>query len=165
MSRLSLETAAVLSLLLGAWVGIVSFVGPVFGFSGDGTSSWQWNLAHAALFFAPGVGAFVAGLLAIVGTMRARPAIIGLAGLFAAACGSWLIVGPVAWPVLKGTAFFRTGVLPIREFAYWIGYALGPGGLLIALGAFILGRDRFRLPQRATRMGDIASDPTGIEAS
>jgi hypothetical protein len=28
----------------------------------------------------------------------------------------------------------------MRELAYWIGYSLGPGTLLAALGAFVLGR-------------------------
>lgn len=144
LPRLSLETAGVLTFLLGAWAGIIPFVGPIFGFSADGTGSWHWNLAHAVLFLAPGAAACFAGLLAMISAAGGMRGLLGFAGVLAAACGGWLIVGPVAWPVLQGVAFFRTGAPALREFAYWIGYSLGPGALLLALGAFIVGRDRFQ---------------------
>lgn len=143
LPRPSLEVAGLLTLLLGAWAGIVAYVGPSFGFSADGASAWSWTFAHGMLFLLPGAGAFLAGALTMMGAATDRKAVLGFAGLLAAVCGAWLVVGPVAWPVLGHAAFFRTVPSGTRDLDYWIGYALGPGGLLIALGAFILGRDRY----------------------
>ncbi len=128
------EMAGLLIALLGAWSGIVPFVGPTFGFSADGSGSWYWNLSHALLFLAPGAAALVGGILIVLGRRGAQAA----GGLLAAVAGAWLVVGALVWPIFYGTFF--VGASPIREFAYWIGYSLGPGGLLIGLGAFTLGR-------------------------
>jgi hypothetical protein len=151
--RLSLETAGFLTLLLGAWVGVVAYVAPSFGLSADGTASWTWSLAHSLLFLAPGIGAFLAGLIIMAeapSTGPSRGFLIGFGGLLAALCGAWLVVGPVAWQALEGTAFFIPATTATRELAYWIGYALGPGGLLLALGAFVLGRPHASLAVTAT---------------
>jgi hypothetical protein len=136
----SLAMAGLLTLLLGAWGGIVPFVGPLFGFSGDGSGSWRWSLAHALLSLAPGAVTVAAGALVMLsGRALYRPGGLKMGGLLAAVCGAWFVVGPVAWPVLEHTSFF-VGASPIHELAYWVGYALGPGTLLAALGAFVLGR-------------------------
>lgn len=140
--RLSIEIAGFMTLLLGAWSGIVAFVGPLFGFSADGAGSWTWNLAHSLLFLVPGAVASLAGLVIMIEGLTTGPArrvLLGFGGLLAAICGAWLVVGPLAWPALEGRGFF-TGATPLRELAYWIGYSLGPGALLLAFGAFILGR-------------------------
>jgi hypothetical protein len=134
-NTVSIRNAGLLVMLLGAWSGIVSFVGPTFGFSADGTGSWDWNLAHGLLFLVPGAAAFVAGLVLMLGDRSLR----GMAGLLAALSGAWLVVGPLAWRVLEGSTFF-VGASPLRSLAYWVGYSLGPGALLIGFGAFALGR-------------------------
>jgi hypothetical protein len=139
----SIETAGLLILLVGAWGGIVPFVGPLFGFSGDGSRSWTWNLPHALLSLAPGAAAVLAGLLVMAAGGRLLRPGLKLGGLLAAVCGAWFVVGPVAWPVLEHTRVF-VGAAPLREFAYWVGYSLGPGVLLAALGAFVLGRPSLR---------------------
>lgn len=138
-SALSIETAGLLIVLIGAWGGIVPFVGPLFGFSGDGSTAWQWNMAHALMSLTPGAVAVAAGLLVMLaGGAFYRPGGLVLGGLFAALCGAWLVIGPVAWPVLEHTTFF-VGARPVRELAFWVGYSLGPGALLVGLGAFALG--------------------------
>jgi hypothetical protein len=140
---LGVEMAGLLILLLGAWGGIVPYVGPVFGFSGDGTASWTWSLSHSLLFLLPGAVAFVTGaFIMFEGAVRPRGrALLAMGGFVAAVCGAWFIVGPLAWRALYGTNFF-VGASGLRELAYWVGYALGPGGLLVALGAFVFGRAR-----------------------
>jgi hypothetical protein len=150
--RMSIETAGLFTLLLGAWAGIVSYIGPIFGFSGDGAGSWTWDLAHGLLFLAPGAAACLTGLLIMIeglSTSRARRALLAMGGLVTIACGAWLVVGTLAWRALEGPAFFL-GASPLRELEYWIGYSLGPGGLLLALGSFVLGR---------SRVGSAAIDP------
>ncbi|MGB9111910.1 MAG: hypothetical protein WCF24_04195 [Acidimicrobiales bacterium] len=142
MPRLSVEMAGALAGAFGAWGGIVPFVGPIFGFSADGTPSWTWNLQHAVLFLAPGAAAFVGGLAIIVGSRWALGRYVGLAlaGALVAVAGAWFIVGPLAWPVLHNASVFTTSSSALRSLEYWIGYSLGPGGILIALGSFAFAR-------------------------
>lgn len=143
-SGLSNESAGLLVVLLGAWGGIVPFVGPIFGFSADGSASWSWDLPHALLNLVPGAVAVAGGLLAIaVGqpVSRSRRALLAIGGLVAAVCGAWFVIGPVAWPVLAHARVF-VNARPLTELAYWIGYSLGPGALLIGMGAFLFGRPR-----------------------
>ena len=139
--RLTLETAAFLTFIIGGWAGIIPFVGPSFGFSGDGTGSWHWSLAHSLLFLVPGATACLMGFLAMVGAAAGSRMMLRGMGLIVATCGAWLVVGPLAWPVLKNSSVFVASS-PLREFAYWVGYSLGTGGLLLALGAFMFGSAR-----------------------
>jgi hypothetical protein len=139
----ALGTVGFLIVLLGAWAGIVPFVGPSFGFSGDGSSSWMWNLPHALLWVAPGAVAVWCGLMmlglvprAISGFGRLGSAALGT---ITAACGAWLVIGPSAWPVLEHSAGVFVPASPLRELAYLIGYSLGPGILLVLFGAFAIG--------------------------
>ncbi len=141
MPRLSVEMAGVLACAFGAWGGIVPFVGPIFGFSADGTPSWTWNLAHTILWLIPGAVAFVGGL-AIIARGRSvlgRHVGLAVAGALVAIAGAWFVVGPLAWPVLKSASVFSP-TSALRAFEYWIGYSLGPGGILIALGSFSFAR-------------------------
>jgi len=56
----------VLLVCVGAWGGVVAFVGPTFSFeTGATTTAWVWNQTHATLYLAPGVAAMVGGLLLI----------------------------------------------------------------------------------------------------
>jgi hypothetical protein len=139
--RLSIEMAGLLIVLLGAWGGIVPYVGPLFGFSGDGSGAWRWTFSHALLNLAPGAVALAFGLLIMVAcrSLAGRP-VLALAGLVVAVCGAWFIIGPLAWPVMRSGAAYFVGARPLRELAFWIGYSLGPGSLLIGLGAFAIGR-------------------------
>lgn len=142
--RLGTEMAGFLLMLLGAWGAIVPYVGPVFGFSGDGTASWTWNLAHSLLFLVPGVVAFFLGLAIMLEGRMAYPGrgtSLAVLGFMAVVCGAWFVVGPFAWPALEGTSFFVAGS-PLRELAYWVGYSVGPGGLMMALGAYVMGEAR-----------------------
>jgi hypothetical protein len=142
MPRLSVEMAGALACAFGAWGGIVPFVGPIFGFSADGTASWTWNLTHAVLFLVPGAAAFVGGLAIITAgrTTFGRHVGLAAAGALVAIAGAWFVVGPLAWPVLHSTSFFGPASTALRDFEYWIGYSLGPGAILIALGSFAFAR-------------------------
>jgi hypothetical protein len=154
MPRLSVEMAGVLACAFGAWGGIVPFVGPIFGFSADGTSAWTWNLSHALLFLAPGTVALLGGLAIIVGgrAVLGRHVGLALAGALVAIAGAWFVVGPLAWPVLEGASIFSPSSA-LRVFEYWIGYSLGPGGILIALGSFAFARPTPLVPKTPVNSG------------
>jgi hypothetical protein len=140
---LGVGTLGVLTLLVGAWGGIVPFVGPLFGFSGDGTMAWYWNLPHALLWLAPGAVACAAGLVMLGALPRAmagfgRIGVFG-AGLVAALCGAWFVVGPEAWPVMVRSAGVFAPGGAMHAFVRQIGYSFGPGVLLLAFGALAMG--------------------------
>lgn len=134
--------AGLLVLVIGAWSGIVPFVGPLFGFNGTGTPAWHWDLAHALLWACPGGVALLCGLAML---SRAPSASSGRSrlgssgpGFLAACCGAWLVVGPVAWRALEGWVPIRHAG-PVRELLYYVGYSFGPGVLLVLLGGVALG--------------------------
>lgn len=131
-----------LLLLVGAWAGIVPFVGPIFGYNATGGGKWLWNLTHALLWLAPGAVAVLVGLAMMVragrvgaGLSRALPL---WGGFLAACCGAWLVIGPLAWRLLEGRYPFRTAS-PFRELVNQIGYSFGPGALLVLFGGLAMG--------------------------
>jgi hypothetical protein len=130
------------ALLVAAWAGIVPFVGPVFGFSADGSASWTWNQVHALGAVVPGAVGIVACVIVMV--CARRPMGLQSAGSLATAgfilflCGAWLAVVPVVWPVLVGTYFHAAS--PSMTLAHWMGYSAGPGVLLAGFGGLFMGR-------------------------
>jgi hypothetical protein len=138
----SLVLLGLVTLLLGAWGGIAPFVGPAFGYRPAGRSSWHWTEAHGLLAVAPGAVAVVVGLLlmgvapwVIAGRGRLRLLVLGTVLL---ACGSWFVVGPTAWPVVHGGAYFHGGS-PLHVLVDRIGASFGPGVLLATCGGIALG--------------------------
>jgi len=138
-----LAVIGVLSLMIGAWGGVVPFVAPSFGLSAAGTVSWYWNLQHSLLWVMPGALATVCGLamLGIIPRAYAGFGRLGSAvtGLVVAVCGAWFVIGPLAWPVLERSGGVFVPASPIRELGYQVGYSLGPGVLLAMLGTFAMG--------------------------
>ena len=154
-------------MLAAAWGAIVPFLGPAIGFSGDGTASWTWSLTHAVLGLVPGAIAFGIGLLlvveapsVVVGRGRAS---ITTVGLVAVACGAWLVIGPLAWAVIDNTRPYFVGAGPLRELAYQVGYALGPGIIVVACGAYAVGwASRHR--EVAPPIDGVAPEPLPVAA-
>jgi hypothetical protein len=123
--------------LLGAWGAIVPYVGPTFGYpepAGSNQAAWQWTAASWQFHLVPGVVAVVAGLLLMSGA-----SVGGLLGLLA---GAWFIVGPevrLAWASHVHAGALPTGASKWMQALTPIGYHLGTGLLMCALGAFALG--------------------------
>jgi hypothetical protein len=142
-SLAGLGSGSVAMVILGAWAGIVVFVGPAFGYSIDGSGSWQWNAAHGWLHFGPGVTAVVAGVIAMGSLPRLVAgrgrAVSKLAGALAIVSGAWLVVGPTAWPAMVSGAHVWALTTALRNLADQIGANLGPGVLLIIIGSFAVG--------------------------
>jgi hypothetical protein len=137
----SLGTVGLLTVALGAWVGICPFVGPLF-LNAFGVPSWTWNLTNALVWLAPGALCVVLGMAMMA---RASATRIGAGGkghlgtgLLVGCSGAWLLIAPIAWPVAEA----RFAIVPStawREFLYWVAYAFGPGALLVLLGGIAMG--------------------------
>jgi hypothetical protein len=138
----SLGAVGLVALVVSAWGGIIPYVGPAFGFSGDGLGSWHWNLSHAVLALIPGAIGFLFAL-SLMGRTAAGATLrrVGLTfgGLIAIASGAWFVIGPMAWPVLVNGGHYFVTSSPLGELEYQVGYALGPGLILAACGAFAMG--------------------------
>jgi hypothetical protein len=139
----SLIVVGVIIALVAAWGGIVAYVGPTFGFSGDGSAAWRWTSSHLFLALLPGILGLVAGLLLICvapltaeGRGRADLVLLGGATIVG---GAWFAVGPWAWPVLRSVGPYFVVATPFRVLTFELGYALGPGLVLMACGGFVIG--------------------------
>jgi hypothetical protein len=142
---LGMLTAGIGAVLVGAWAGIVPFVGPTFGYTLGASAAWRVTSDHVYLQLAPGAAGVVAGLVClgfVPGRDRAPfwRGVAVVAGLSAAAAGAWLVIGPDAYTVLRHVgANGRT--LPTRSLAglvTQVGYYLGPGVLLAVFGGMAL---------------------------
>jgi hypothetical protein len=143
LGRIGLGTAGVVAVLAAAWGGIVPFVGPLFNFSGDGSGSWHWNLAHAVLAVAPGAAGVLLGLFVFA---ESRGIVVGkgrlslaTAGTLLMVCGAWFAIGPLAWPVLSNSGTYFAASSHLRLLAYEVGYSIGVGLVLVVCGAFVDG--------------------------
>jgi hypothetical protein len=153
---LAMLLAGIGAILVGAWAGIVSFIGPTFGYTLGSSAAWKMTSDHAYLQLAPGAAGVVAGLV-FLGFVPGRDrapfwrGVALVAGLLAAAAGAWLVIGPDAYTVVRHVgANGRT--LPTRSLAglvTQVGYYLGPGVLLAVFGGMALGIG----PHRCGRAG------------
>ncbi|HEY1733497.1 MAG TPA: hypothetical protein VGG23_03540 [Acidimicrobiales bacterium] len=139
----SLIVVGVVIALVAAWGGIVAYVGPTFGFSGDGSAAWRWTSSHLFLALLPGILGLAAGLLLIcvaplTAEGRGRADLVLLGGATVVG-GAWFAVGPWAWPVLRSVGPYFVVATPFRVLTFELGYALGPGLVLMACGGFVIG--------------------------
>lgn len=143
LGRFGLGTAGVVAVLVSAWGGIVPYIGPSFNFSGDGTGTWHWSLAHAVLALAPGAAGLLLGLFVIA---ESRGVTVGkgrlslaTAGTLLMICGAWFAIGALAWPVISNTGAYFVAPTHLRLLAYEVGYSIGVGLVLVFCGAFVDG--------------------------
>ena len=139
----SLVMLGVVIALVAAWGGVVAYVGPSFGFSGDGSAAWRWTASHLFLALLPGAVAFVAGLLLMVIAPRTIDgrgrADLFLLGSVTVLCGAWFTAGPAAWPVIRAVHPYFVAAPPFRTLTVQLGYSVGPGLLLVACGGMAIG--------------------------
>jgi hypothetical protein len=120
--------------LLGAWVFFVPLVGPYFRFGFDTHSAWEFTGKQWELQLAPGIAAFVGGLMLVTpqrGWGRPGAALAFLAG-------AWLIVGPAFYPVFSSGTVSPYGS-EIGMALRWVGHFYGAGGLILYFAGYAHG--------------------------
>ena len=136
-----------LAILIGAWGGVVPYLGPTFGFHSTAAGSWFWNWQHALLYLIPGAATVLMGLWMWVLAARTRAGAgrFGslLAGLLLLAAGAWFVLGPVVWPIFYSTAVFEPASAT-TNFLHQLGYNFGPGLIIAALGGMTLAHSATR---------------------
>src|SRR5258708_27660586 len=81
-----------LLVLLGAWGGLIAFIGPSFHYAYTPDRAWSYTSGRLWLEVLPGAGALVGGLIALASA--SRPVAMSGARL-AAMSGAWFALGAV----------------------------------------------------------------------
>jgi hypothetical protein len=125
--------------LLGIWGALIPFVGPYFDYSFGINSTWHYTIDRLWLDILPGAAALLAGLILLTARTRATAA---LGGWIAIIAGAWFAIGPavsLTWESTQGPIgpplYGST-----RQMLELLGYFYLLGALIVALGAFALGR-------------------------
>jgi hypothetical protein len=141
----------VLLIILGAWGGLVPFVGPYFHYAyvyaHTQDVAWHYTSGRLYLSIVPGAAALLGGLLVVLASHRA----VGLLGaVLAALGGAWFILGvPIIALAVKSGSINPgsplTGAVgslssATRVFLEQLGFFTGTGVLIVFLAALGLGR-------------------------
>src|SRR5258708_32700600 len=121
-----------LLVLLGAWGGLIAFIGPSFHYAYTPDSAWSYTSGRLWLEVLPGAGALVGGLIALASA--SRPAAMFGAWL-AAVSGAWFALGAIigqAWAGSGLTAGTPVGGTLTRVVEQ-IGFFTGLGRVLLFL--------------------------------
>jgi MFS family permease len=124
--------------LLGAWAGLIPFVGPYFDFGFAPDETWHYTSSRFWLSILPGAVAVLGGVMMILASRRHSGT---LGGWLAVAAGAWLIVGPslsLLWQDEAGIGDPLGGT--DRQAFEWVACFYGVGALIVALAAFATGR-------------------------
>jgi hypothetical protein len=140
ISRSSGVLSGVLLLLLGAWGGLIAFVGPSFHFAYTPDATWTYNTQRLWLEILPGVAAFAGGALLIISKHRVE-AMLG--AWLAAASGAWFALGTVLSPiwnngVTEGGVPVGTGTT--TRVLEQIGFFTGLGVVIVLIAGMAIGR-------------------------
>ena len=125
--------------VLGAWGGLIPFIGPYFGYAFGSHATWYYTANRLWLSILPGAAVVIGGLI----LMRAGHRASGILGAWLAmAGGAWFAVGPAVSRLWEHGAGPIGGPLfgHIRQTLELVGYFYGLGALIIGLAAFALGR-------------------------
>jgi hypothetical protein len=131
--------SGVLLVLLGAWGGLIAFVGPYFHYAYTPDSAWSYTSGRLWLEVLPGAGAVVGGLIALASASRP----VAMFGAWLAAIsGAWFALGAIighAWAGSGLTAGTPVGGTLTRVVEQ-IGFFTGLGVVIVFLAALALGR-------------------------
>jgi hypothetical protein len=129
----------ILAITLGAWGGLVPFIGQALNFNADDSSLWTWDLSHALLYLAPGIAAVLGGaaigLTTWMGERRGLDVsrlLLPVGFLLLAVSGTWFVLGPSIWPIYYTSRVFAPAT-PVTSFAEMVVYNFGVGVLLSML--------------------------------
>jgi hypothetical protein len=129
-----------LLILLGAWGGLIPFIGPYFHYAYTPDTAWTYSSGRMWLEVLPGAVTLVGGLIVLAS--RSRPVAVTGAWL-AALGGGWFAVGGVLAPLWMraGTAAAGTPVGgTAARTAEQIGFFAGLGVAIVFMAALAIGR-------------------------
>src|SRR5689334_18419134 len=132
--------SGVMLVLLGAWGGLIPFIGPYFHFAYTPDKAWVYTTGRLWLEILPGAATVLGGLL-VLGSARRHTAMFG--AFLAALGGAWFVVGNLVstlWNSGTPQAGVPVGTGLNRLAAENLGFFTGLGILIVFFAALALGR-------------------------
>ena len=132
--------SGLLLVLLGAWGGLIPFIGPYFHYAYTPDKAWVYTDGRLWLEILPGAAAVLGGLM-VLGSARRHTAAFG--AFLAALGGAWFVVGNLVstlWNSGTPQAGVPTGTSLTRLAAENLGFFSGLGVLIVFFAAVALGR-------------------------
>lgn len=134
------RTCGALLVLLGAWGGLIPFVGPYFHYAFTPDSAWAYTTGRLWLEILPALGTLAGGVTIMISALRS----IVLAGAWLAAIsGAWFAVGIVLAPVWIGGPAPVQGTpagAALARAVEQLGFFTGLGVAIVFVAALVLGR-------------------------
>ena len=131
--------SGVLLILLGAWGGLIPFVGPYFHYAYTPDSSWTFTANRLWLEVLPGAATMLGGMIV---TMTSSRAAAQLGSWLAGLSGAWFAIGSVI-----GRVWSRAQLSPgtpvggnLTRALEQIGFFTGLGLVIVLLAALTFGR-------------------------
>jgi len=154
-----------LLLLLGAWGGLIAFIGPYFHYAYTPDTAWAYTSGRLWMEILPGAAVFLGGLIIMLTAAR-HFAMFG--ALLAAAAGAWFALGQLLSPLwnhvpLGGAPAAAGSTMRIAE---QLGFYSGLGVVIVFLAGIAFGRMLSRPPEAAPEPDepyDAATAPTTIQ--
>lgn len=132
--------SGVMLVLLGAWGGLIPFIGPYFHYAYTPDKAWVYTTGRLWLEILPGAATVLGGLL-VLGSARRHTAMFG--AFLAALGGAWFVVGNLVstlWNSGTPQAGVPAGTGLTRLAAENLGFFTGLGVLIVFFAALALGR-------------------------
>lgn len=132
--------SGILLVLLGAWGGLIAFIGPYFHYAYTPASPWTYTTGRLWLEILPGVGTLVGGLVVLISTLRP----IALLGAWVAALsGAWFAVGSIATPLWVHSGAASPGAPTggsVARAVEQLGFFIGLGVVIVYVASVALGK-------------------------
>ncbi len=163
--------SGVLLILLGAWGGLIPFIGPYFHYAYTPDKTWTYTTGRLWLEILPAAATMLGGLILLVSARRP----VAMFGAFVAALGgAWFVVGNLVSTLWNGgtpEAGVPVGSTLNRLAIEELGFFIGLGVVIVFFAAVALGRCAVigvkdaALAERAAGLGpadraEVAPQPT-----
>jgi hypothetical protein len=132
--------SGMLLLLLGAWGGLIPFVGPYFSYAYTPNSPWTYTTGRLWLEIVPGAAVFLGALILMAA--RLRP-VAQFGAVLAVLGGIWFVVGGTLSTMWASTYSYSAGVPAggtVLRAVEQIGFFSGLGVIIVLFAAMALGR-------------------------
>jgi len=155
-----------LLVLLGAWGGVIPFVGPYIHYAYTPDKAWTWTSGRLWLNVLPGAAAIIGGLA--IAMSRLRP--VALTGaILAALGGAWFALGTTLAPLWMNASTTQGTAVGghITRVLEQVGFFTGLGIVIVCIASMAGGRlavvsvrDSTRAARHAATAATVAADTT-----